>query len=253
MRIRPVWWIGVIVYLIYGAIIVNIWLLVGADYRNLAARDTIIEQLIVPLGLGTVFIVSALSYLGWWLPVMREEQRGQPEWIQWVVIPLMLGFIIINVSATNWSAIAPNHLMLLIAACLMVGFNEEVLTRGVLVLGWRGSTSNEIYVWFCGTFLYGLMHLPNAFFGIGLIGGVLQFAFTFLLGCGFYIIRRLTGALVVPIALHGAWDFAALSHQTSGAEGAALARTFQFGTYLVSIFLVILVLLADRRAKQERD
>jgi len=49
--------------------------------------------------------------------------------------------------------------------------------------------------------------------------------------------------------LHGAWDFATFAHQASGAEVPGIRTYFQFGTYLLSIVLVIVVLRNDRKAR----
>lgn len=251
MRVQPRWWIGVVVYLVYNAIIFATWAIVGADYRNLVGSDVAFKSLVLPLFLGAVFMVATLFWLGWWRPVMTEDRRGRPGWALWVVLAVMLGFILVNVSAANWSALAAGHLALLIAAGVLVGFNEESLTRGVLVVATRGSTSSETLVWFWSTFLFGLMHLPNGFFGAGLIASSLQVVFAFLGGAGFYVLRRLGGTLLIPMALHGAWDFVTFSVTASGAEAPAIRTYFQFGTYLVSIVLVIVVLLFDRKPRPD--
>ena len=247
MKVKPVWWVGVIAWAAYNAIIFIAWVIGDSSYLNMVGPDVAFKSLIVPLSLGALFMIIVLSSLGWWRPVMTEERRGQPGWTLWVVLLFMLGFIVLNGGATNWSALAPLHLMMLVAAGILVGFNEESLTRGVLVVAWRGSTPSETWVWFWTTFLFGLMHLPNAFFGTGLIGGVMQVGLAFLAGCGFYLIRRVSGTLLIPMALHGAWDFVNFTRLASGGELPKLAPIFQFGTYLLSIALVIVVLVADRR------
>lgn len=251
MKTQPNWWIGVIIYLIYNGIIFSIWAAVGADYNNMVGSEVIFKSLVLPLALGAIFLIAMLSWLGWWRPVITEDRRGGPSWVLWIVLAIMLGFIVINVSATSWSAIAAGHLLLLVAGAILVGFNEEALTRGILVVGWRGSTSNEVWVWFWASLLFGLLHLPNAFFGPGLAVSGVQVIFAFLAGSGFYILRRLSGTLIIPMVLHGAWDFSTFSHQASGADLAPLTPLFQFGTYLISIILVIVVLRAGRRSSEQ--
>jgi uncharacterized protein len=249
MRVQPAWWIGVTIYLIYNAIIFTVWAIGGVSYLNSVGSDVAFKSLILPFGLGAGFIVLTLSYLGWWGPVMTEERRGSPGWVLWVVLAFMLAYILIFFAATNWHSLAAGHLMLLIVGGALVGFNEEVLTRGILVVGWRGSTPNEAWVWFWATLLFGLLHLPNAFFGLGLVDAAIQVVFTFLFGTGQYIIRRLGGTLLIPVAFHGAWNFVSDTVQASEAEQPAIGIYFAYGTGLLSILLVILVLLADRKAR----
>ena len=245
---RHAWWIGFGVYLIYNAIIYATWFAVDADYANLVPRDLIFKSVVLPLSLGAVFMFAAITWLGWWRPVMREKQRGGPGWTVWVLVLVMAGFIAVLVAHANWSAISTVHLTFLIAAGMLVGFNEESLTRGVLVVGWRGSTQSEVRVWFWTSALFGLMHLPNALFGLPLFAALAQTVFAFLAGSGFYLLRRVSGTIMIPMIMHGAWDFSTFSLQASGAELPAMGYAFQFGTYLVSIVLVIVVLRHDRRA-----
>jgi hypothetical protein len=249
MRVQPAWWIGITIYLIYNAIIFTVWAIGGVSYLNSVGSDVAFKSLILPFGLGAGFLALTLSYLGWWGPVMTEERRGSPGWVLWVVLAFMLAYILIFFAATNWHSLAAGHLMLLIAGGALVGFNEEVLTRGILVVGWRGSTPNEAWVWFWATLLFGLLHLPNAFFGLGLVDAAIQVVFTFLFGTGQYIIRRLGGTLLIPVAFHGAWNFVSDTVQASEAEQPAIGIYFAYGTGLISILLVILVLLADRKAR----
>jgi len=250
MAKQPTWRTGVVVYLIYNAIIFGTWAAVGADYTNMVAVDVILERLVLPLTLGALFMLAALTWLGWWRPVMSETRRGRPGWTLWAMIAVMAGFILANVGTTNWSAIGGVHWLLLIAAGVLVGFNEEALTRGVLVVGWRGATANEVWVWFWSSLLFGLLHLPNGFFGAGFVASPIQVLFAFLAGSGFYLLRRVSGTLLIPMALHGAWDFATFSHQASGASPSPMITAFQFGTYLVSIGLVILVLRVEQRSSR---
>ena len=246
MRIKPTWRIAVLVYVVYNAIIFTTWIVNAANYLDMVSRDVILKSLVVPLALGAVFMAIALTWLGWWRPVMIEERRGSPRWTQWVIVLIMLGVITIHLGVAEWSALSWAHLAMLVAAGVLVGFNEESLTRGVLVVGWRGSTPSEAWVWFWSCLLFGLLHLPNIFFGLG-IYGMGQVVFAFLAGTGFYVIRRVGGSLLLCMALHGTWDFATFASQASGVEVPEITVLFQMGTYLLSIALVVVVLRADRR------
>ena len=250
MNAQPIWWSGLTIYLIYIAIIFGCWAAGDVNYLNLASSDVIVKSLIVPFGLGTVFLVLTLSYLKWWRSVMIEQRPWRPTWVLLVILLPVVGFVAVNSLTTNWSAISIGHLALLILACVLIGFNEEALTRGILVVAWRGSTSSEALVWFFSTLLFALLHLPNSLFGIGLSGSIAQIVFTFLLGTGLYIARRISGTLLVPIALHAAWDFATFARNASGADAVLLSPLFQFSAYLLSIIMVIFVLRANGRTAQ---
>ncbi|GKY90257.1 hypothetical protein STA1M1_41260 [Sinisalibacter aestuarii] len=121
----------------------------------------------------------------------------------WIVLAAMAAEIFVLLGATGWSDLAASHLALLVLAGLLVGFNEEALTRGVLIVAFRGSMRSEVSAALLAALLFGAMHLPNGFFGIGLAGGVLQALMAFLAGLGFYVLRRVSGTILLPMAMHG--------------------------------------------------
>ena len=231
----------------YNILIYTTWWATGADYMNLVGADVIASSIVLPLFLGTVFLALVISYLGWWQPVMRDDKPAQPRWTLWVILFITIGFIVLNIGATDWSQIAFAHLILLLLAGIFVGFNEEALTRGILIIGARGSAWKEVHVWFFSSALFGALHVPNALFGLPFWAALAQMCFAFLAGSGFYVLRRASGTILVPMIVHGAWEFATGAKGASGADGNSRITLFQFGTYLVSIALVVLILRYDRK------
>ncbi|WP_170462389.1 CPBP family intramembrane glutamic endopeptidase [Ruegeria arenilitoris] len=241
MNVKPNWQVAILVFVAYNLIVFATWYATGADYTTLSAANNIASHIVLPLLLGAIFLFVVLSFLGWWRPVMREETHGAPKWMMWVLLVIAAGFIGLNLASTNWSAITATHLLFLVAAGVLVGFNEEALTRGILIVGCRGSTNSEVFVWLFSSVLFGLMHLPNTLFGMPFAGGVAQVFFAATAGTGFYILRRASGTLLVPMAVHGLWDFATFSHGASGAPLNFSTTPFQFAMYVVSIVLVVIV------------
>ena len=253
LKVKPAWQVGLLVWLIYNAIIFATWALVGADYANLAGSDVILERLVLPEVLGTIFIIIAVARLGWWQPVWHEDRPGHPRWSMWVLLPFVAGFMAVLLAATDWSSIQPGHVAFLALACALIGFNEEMLTRGVLVVAARGSVKHELWVWIFSTSLFGLMHVPNGFFGIGFSASITQAVFTFLLGSGLYLLRRVSGSIILPVLVHALWDFSSFSHQVTSPGAPLLATLFQFLAYLVALILVIVLLLHDRTSKPPKS
>lgn len=246
MRVAPGWLAAVLVYVIYNAIIFSGWALAGANYANLVGADVILKSIVFPLAAGAVFVAVAVSYLGWWRPVLRESAPGAPKWAMWLVALAMMGFILNMVVGTNWSAITLTHLLMLLASGILVGFNEETINRGVTVTGFRGSGWSETRVALLSAVLFGAMHVPNAMFGVPLAATVVQGVFAFFMGCGFYVLRRVSGSIFVCMAFHGLWDFSTFSSQASGST-APNALYFQFGAYLIALIALFAVLRLQRR------
>ncbi len=244
MKIAPAWPIAVAVYAVYNAILFATWATVGADYRDLVSQGVVLTSVVLPMVLGALFLTAAVSRLGWWIPVLFEPARATPRWSLALVAIAIVSFVGTTALAIPWSTFSPQHLLLLAVGTLLVGFNEETLTRGVLLTGLRGSTSSEFKACMWSSFLFGAMHLPNAFFGMPLIGAPIQFLLATVMGCALYVLRRTTGTLIVPMLAHAAWDFVSLSAQATGA-GSGLSPIFQIATYVVAIVAVVAVLRRD--------
>jgi len=246
MRVAPGWPVAVGVYLIYNAIIYATWAAVGADYTDLVSEGVALRSLVLPMSLGAVFVVMAVTFLGWWRPVRSEAAAGGPRWAMWLVLAAFGAFVAANLAGVRWSAMEPAHVATLVAAGILVGFNEEAIARGVLVTGVRGSAAGEWKAWFWSSFLFGAMHVPNAMFGIPLVAGLVQCVFAFVMGGAFYVARRVSGTIYLPMVLHGAWDFSSFSVRASGGA-APLATPLQFATYVAAVVAVVVVLRHERR------
>jgi uncharacterized protein len=118
-----------------------------------------------------------------------------------------------------------------------VGFGEEMITRGSMVVGLR-SRFSEGRVWLYSTLLFSALHIPNVIFGLPLSAMPIQVALTFIMGSGFYIIRRISGTLIVPMILHGLWDSSLFITVATGGT----ASMIQFIVYPWAIVCVIAVL-----------
>lgn len=212
------------------------------DYADLSqSTESVTQNLLIPLLVAAVFVAVVVTLLGWWRPVMNDDV-SVPRWM--LTIPGLL--IVVSLGATDWGRLADmgsSYTIALAAAVLVVGFNEEVMTRGILLVGFR-RLGSETSAWAWSTGLFALMHAVNLFAGSSLTAVLPQVLSTFLVGTLFYITRRATGGLAGAIIAHAVWDFSLLSHGTSkaavvpGAE--QLIQSVQAALPLI-LFVVVMI------------
>lgn len=252
MRVAPRPLITVALAVGYMAIVAIVWVVVGLDYDEVGeTTSTVVEGIVVPVAIGAVFLAAATSYLGWWGPALREEMRA-PKWV-WAVPVLMflpgLGFVLGGAGAADRSV---GFLLALGIGCLLVGFSEEILTRGTGLVGLRGGFG-ETLSWFFSCLVFGLIHAVNALFGQSIGSTVQQVGVAFLAGSVLYLTRRVSGTLVACMLLHAWIDFTtfAFADAAIDAESPAVAlASFQWIAFVLAIIGVVAVL---RRSGRRSD
>lgn len=216
VRVRPRVWIGLAIYLAYTLVVLAVQQITGVPYTALGTSG---ENLFLGAGLslivGAVLLAITTSLLGWWRPALFDRHRAAHAWP--IIAPAVMAVaLLVNLGSTDWGSYDGVFFAASIVL-LLVGFTEELTTRGLLLVGLR-SRLPEVWVWFLTSALFGLMHLVNAFSGQDLTSTLRQVAFAFGAGTIFYILRRVTGSLVWAMVLHGFWDFStfAVTHGTPG-------------------------------------
>jgi hypothetical protein len=121
-------------------------------------------------------------------------------------------------------------------ATAFVGYSEELLTRGLLIQGARGSGLSEIKVFLIVMLVFGLFHGINFLLGQPATTTLMQMVLAGLGGGVYYVIFRKTGFLVVAMVLHALWDFSLLSQTMT--QYALMALVVSVATYLSYILLI---------------
>lgn len=239
MRALPKPLTGVLVFLGYLVVFYGVWIVTSVEYDRLSeSADTILKWIVAPLAAGAVYLVVVVSALGWWRPSLFEVAKAGPRWLLAGPI-LMLLLAITGLATSDKSGVTMAMFWFALLGSLLVGFCEELATRGALIVGLRGRLT-EPWVWFASTLLFGLMHLPNWVFGAG-PGASVQVVLAFGGGTMLYLTRRLTGSLIFAMALHGIWDF-------SGFLGkpAVFVTVFPFITLVIALVLVFILLRQEK-------
>ncbi|WP_285025421.1 CPBP family intramembrane glutamic endopeptidase [Plantibacter sp. ME-Dv--P-122b] len=214
LKVRPRVWIGLAIYLGYIAVVFTVQLASGVRYDELGeSGSNLFFGAGLSLIIAAVLLAITTTLLGWWRPAVFDRHRS----VRWPIIApiLMVVALVFNLISTDWAAFDGAFLAAALVI-ILVGFTEEITTRGLLLTGLR-SRLGEGWVWFVTSVLFAAMHLLNAT-GQALGATLQQVVFAFVAGTVFYILRRVTGTLVWAMVLHGLWDFStfALSHGTPG-------------------------------------
>ncbi len=208
-RVAPRVWLGILTFALYLIVFCTIWVINGVDYTRVGdSAETVASWYVAPLVGGAVVLIVMVTIFGWWRPALIEQKRRYPAWI-WIFPGALVVLAVLALILGDSSRVTPQMWLLLVVGSLLVGFNEELLTRGQLIVALR-SRFGELGVWFFSTLLFSLLHVPNMFFGTGVLG-IGQLFITFFLGSALYLTRRVSGGLIVGMLVHALWDFSSFA------------------------------------------
>ena len=246
-RISPrpalAWLIG----LLYGPLFIGLLLSSGVDYDDIvASTDNLVKAVVIPLAILTVAVAGLVTWLGWWRPVL-DDDRPAARWT--IAIPIVFAVtIVIGIDFGRVADLEPSFLVWAAVGTLMVGFCEEIVYRGIAVVGFRPAYS-ELRVWLFSSLLFALLHAWNLFAGQSLANTVQQLVFTFVLGSVLYACRRASGTLLVPILLHAGWDWISFTSTSDAFKDPADLvdpRTFN-PAFVGLVVMVVLFVVAARK------
>lgn len=236
-RFKPSLGAALALYAGYLGIVFATWVFNGVDYQRIGeSADTTRLGYALPTLFGSAFLVVALSGLGWWRPVLFDSTRLGPRWL--AVLPVTVAVVIAsNLLGLQTDRLGADLLVWSALGAVGVGFGEEVVTRGSLVVGLRSrfGEARQGRVWLISTLLFSAMHAPNVLFGLPLWAMPFQLLLTFIMGTALYLIRRHTGTLIVPMVLHGLWDSSLFLSVATGREPSAL----QFVVYPLTVLCAL--------------
>lgn len=244
LRVKPTIFIGVAIYAIYLAIFYATWAINGVDYLRIGESATTAKLwYAMPTLLGSAFVALAVTALGWWRVSLFDKEKSGPKWF-WILPIAMILVIIGSYATTQVDNLSTQLLIWCLLGGLGVGFGEEMITRGSMIVGLR-SKLTEGKVWLISTLLFSALHIPNVIFGLPLSQMPGQLILTFIMGSAFYAMRRVSGTLLLPIILHGLWDSAVFLPQATGSDGFQLSLLL----YPIAIICVIPVLIRNKKLK----
>jgi membrane protease YdiL (CAAX protease family) len=246
----------VVLYLVFSiiaALLARIFL--GGSDASSAGR--VLDGVIGSGMVANLVVMAGLLYVS--IRVFKESRKDifferKPFGLskRYYLFPLVwFGVTLFALTQVDYASYAVGAILLVLVVSLAIGVNEEIVTRGILLVGLRNSKVAEWLAWLITVVVFAVLHLVNV-----LGGGSLTIVFIVVTGGTLlYVSRRVFGNLFVPIGLHALYDTAFFLLTGKYAAGESLpdhVLDIQLGAFLVLMVASILFLIFGRKLfKQE--
>lgn len=213
----------------------------GVDYDLIADNTSNVIRGIVPMvGLSLIWALFVSWRSGWVGPIFAKQPvTALPKYL-WLLPICWFALCLIRFVSSPWASFDLSYLAILAFAMLMVGFNEELLFRGILAYGTRGSTGwSEARAMLVSALGFGLFHLPNLLAGQALTPTLIQVTYAFFMGITLYVSMRLSRSILLPVAMHALWDFTTFTSKSQ-----PQSTTLSLASFVLLLTILILNFVA---------
>ncbi|WP_136042905.1 MULTISPECIES: CPBP family intramembrane glutamic endopeptidase [unclassified Microbacterium] len=194
---------------------------------------------VLPELVGAVILAAFTLSVGWWAELFgRQPIRGR-GWM-WIAIVVVLLFNVLRFATIDYGRAGFDVVATWLLAGLLIGFTEEVLTRGLVVNLLRKAGYREVVVAVISAALFAGLHAGNLLSGQNLFATGFQLIYTFAFGILMYLALRVTGTIIAPILLHASTDPSIFLQTAYPAEG-ALTGVAGFGNIAVIVAGFVLI------------
>ena len=179
----------------------------------------VVVYYVLPLVVGGLLLVGFIASVGWWREVFGPQPIRGRGWM-WIAIVVVLLFNILRFATIDYGDVGFDVVAGWLLAGLLIGFAEEVLTRGLVVNLARKAGYREIVVAVISAAIFAGLHAGNLLNGQSLFATAFQLVYTFAFGILMYFALRVTGTIIAPILLHASTDPSIFLQTAHPAEGA---------------------------------
>ena len=203
-----------------------------------------LSDVVSNLASSVLAVLFLIAYTKWFAPEFKGvfKTPALASGIIFVCLPFLfklVGSYILNLVDYGFY-FKPTTLAL--AMAIAAGFFEETIFRGVTVpIGMRYIRSEKrvsIIVLFTAL-IFGLLHIGNVINGASVTMGILQATATVFAGLLFVAVFLRTGNILVPIIMHGVYDYMCFVTDASLDSGIMTSETVTTGLILAVLVDVI--------------
>ena len=213
--------------------------------------DRLIDGAIDSGMVGNILVLIILLFISFY--VFKDSRRDifferKPFALSKLYYLFPLAWFGVTVAAllkVDYSAYTLVEILLVLLAALAIGANEEIVTRGIALVGLRNSVVAEWKAWLVTVAVFALLHLVNVLGG----DSPTILLVTFAGGTLLYVARRTFNNLFVPIGLHALYDTAFFLLTGKYLVGDSLPDNvldIQLASFLVLLIAAILFLIFGR-------
>ena len=223
----------------------------GVEYDVIADTTANLLHGVVPMvAISLVWGLLMAWRSGWLKPIFAQQPPSAFPKFFWLIPACWIGMCLIRVVASPWPSFDATYIMVLAVAMIMVGFNEELLFRGIVAYGARGPGPwSEARTMLVSSLGFGLFHLPNVLVGQALGPTLIQVGYAFFMGIALFVSMRIARSILLPVALHALWDFSTFTSKGHPPDTAGSLASF---VLLVIILILILVAIAWSLGKKRQ-
>ena len=213
--------------------------LVGVDYDVISDTTSNILRGIVPaVGLSLVWGIFIAWRAGWLRSIFEQQPASSLPRLFWLIPACWFGMCLARLAGSPWATFDATYVGVLAFAMILVGFNEEILFRGILAHGARGPGPwSEARAMLVSSLGFGLFHLPNALGGQAIGATLFQVGYAFVMGIALFVSMRISRRILLPVALHALWDFSTFTSK-SQPPGNVAALVISLLTLAIVILIV---------------
>ncbi|WP_104089932.1 CPBP family intramembrane glutamic endopeptidase [Arthrobacter sp. GMC3] len=252
---RGAWWKTIVLAVAYIALYEGASLLlgvvVGGDIGTPNSPKYLLLGFLIPIAIGGLILVAFAASVGWLKDLFGQQPIRGGRWM-WIAVVVVLLFNLLRFASLDYAKAGFTVVALWIVIGLMIGFAEEVLTRGLVVNIMRKAGHREIVVALVSAGIFALLHSVNLLSGQALLPTLIQLGYTFAFGILMYLALRVTGNLIWPVLLHASTD-PSVFLLTAYPSGDALSSIANLGNFVVIAAGLVLVFFIRGRVADDSN
>lgn len=186
--------------------------------QKIQLQDLVTRGIAWQILLASLLLLAVLAWFRWGDLGFRAPASGTLKLV-WLPALILLALFVL---AVLQGLPGPGVMLLLLVNCLMVGFSEEVMFRGVLFRALRA----RLRIWpaiLWTTVAFGGIHVLNALLTGEFATAAVQAVFAACTGLLLMALLLRTGSLWVAILVHAAWDWVTFLLAVGATHGGAQA------------------------------